>query len=99
MSDAFDFLSKIAYHALSAKQVSRRLSELLPYRLEERVREYRSRGHNLAKAQRLALIDPQYISYLKELAEIRYQASQYDMLWQNNQLRRFFCESMSHLGF
>ena len=64
-------IQESASQARDARQVKRRLRSVLPARLQDLTR----RGDStVARAQRVALTDPRYQSYLEEIAEIGHQS-------------------------
>lgn len=60
--------------SMEHRQISRRLHDLLPVRLQELKYRFRSRLHSAAKAERAALTDPGYWKFLNEYIEMNYEA-------------------------
>ena len=57
------------YAAIEARQVCRRMRELLRARLQQLVAEYR-RQYGAARARRKALTDPRYLDYIKQVIDV-----------------------------
>ena len=55
--------------AIEARQVCRRLRELLRARLQQLVAEYRSQ-YGAAQATRQALTDPRYLDYIQQVVDV-----------------------------
>ena len=55
--------------AIEARQVCRRMRELLHARLQQLVAEYRSQ-YGAARALRKALTDPRYLDYIKQVVDV-----------------------------
>ncbi len=55
--------------AIAARQVCRRMRELLRARLHQLVAEYRGQ-HGAARAMRKALTDPRYLDYIKQVIDV-----------------------------
>lgn len=88
-------ISGFANSAMEARQVSKRLNDLLPLRFGEIKRGY-SRAKN-GNAERQALTDLTYLSYLDELVEVsnrareaRVQYETHTMLFKARQTLRAF---------
>lgn len=90
-------ISRFAAAAMETRQVAKRLNGLLPARFGELKREHARRSRSAGVAERLALTDPRYVSFLEELssiagsaAEARVQYETHSMLYKARQsLRRF----------
>ena len=67
-------ISKFGSSAQEARQVSKRIIALLPVRLSELKREH-CRSHNAMRAERMALADTRYESFINETSEIAFQAT------------------------
>lgn len=63
-------ISEQGRFAIEFRQVHRRMRELIPQRLQQLVTEYRQREQRIARARRLALLDPRYLSYIDQLVDI-----------------------------
>lgn len=68
-------IQRHAKDAMAARQVAKRLESLLPRRLKEIERGYRSqvvpvRSAPVAQAQRNALCDPSYIEFVEEFLKL-----------------------------
>lgn len=89
-------ISRFAEAALETRQVAKRLNGLLPSRFRELKREHARQSRSAGVAERLALTDPRYVTYLEELsgiagtaAEARVQYETHAMLYKARQsLRR-----------
>lgn len=89
-------ISRFAEAALETRQVAKRLNGLLPSRFSELKREHARESLSAGEAERRALTDPRYVSYLEELssitgsaAEARVQYETHAMLYKARQsLRR-----------
>lgn len=55
--------------AIEARQVCRRMRELLRARLQQLVAEYRHQ-YSAAQARRKALTDPRYLDYIKQVVDV-----------------------------
>ncbi len=83
--------------AVDARQVSARLRELMPSRFKDVCSRYRKVARSAAQAERYALADESYVSYVDELLETssvafhsRVQYETHMMLVQARQSLRFF---------
>lgn len=89
-------ISRFAETSLETRQIAKRLSGLLPARFGELKREHGRRGGvSAGRAERLALTDPRYVTYLEELssiagaaAEARVQYETHTMLFKARQSLR-----------
>lgn len=69
-------IKSYAQSNLESRQVARRLRDLLQLRFSEIRREYWDRLHNVARAERYALIDERYQQYVEEIVSLTAQARQ-----------------------
>ncbi len=60
--------------AIEGSQVSQRMKRLLPTVLQERKRNYLEDRFAVAKAERLALTDPEYLHFVERFIEARSKA-------------------------
>ncbi len=65
-----------------SKQVLSRLTQLLPKRFQRLVAQYRDVSRSGTKAQRLALLDPVYLSYLHEINELNFNILKVKVAWE-----------------
>lgn len=66
-------ITRFGQAALEARQVARRLADVLPARFRDLRREHGGR-HKIAHAERMALTDPRYLQHLDELASLHAEA-------------------------
>lgn len=69
-------ISRFAEAAMETRQVAKRLNGLLPARFSELKREHARQTRSAGVAERMALTDPRYVSYLEELSSIAFSAAE-----------------------
>ena len=78
-------ISRCGQGLMELKQVKKSLHKLLPTRFAQIAKNYRQ-NNKATKAARLALVDPQYLSYVEELAHISLLHQQARIRWETYQL-------------
>ena len=68
-----------------ARQISKRLEELLPSQLRTITRQYRKK-FKAGKAERLALKDPEYVSFLNQVATMNNLSLESRVLWETRSM-------------
>jgi hypothetical protein len=79
-------LSKLSQKRYELLQLSRRLKDLLPKRLELVKSQYQQ-DNRPGKSLRLALQDKKYLEYLNEFLEISYQYRQITVKWEVTKMK------------
>lgn len=75
-------ISRKGLEAIDLRQVSKRLKTLLPHRFRVAKEKHRNNGLSAAKAMRLALTDPEYLSQLDEFISVSADARQARVLYE-----------------
>jgi len=78
-------ISEAGRRQAEARQVARRVRELLPERLLQIEREYR-RSLPPGKARRQALRDPRYLASIEELANVSAAATEARIAWETGRM-------------
>ena len=67
-------IKKFADHSYEARQVGRRLQQLMPTRLNHLKNTLSARAGKKARGERFALTSQEYLEHIEEVTDIRHQA-------------------------